>query len=396
LLLSRFAPAEVLKGKLSAQGGGRRVRQAFTVFQFAVSIALVICSALVQRQLAHLRGVDTGLDKAQVLAVQFGNLNDKYGAYRQAVAQLAGVAEVAYSSAPLFKNGNWIVYATSPENQQELSVWMDNVDEAYIPFFGLKWASPPLDKAQVGSASTLVINETAARLMGMPVDKKGVKLKWRREEEIIGVLKDFKFDDLHSEQKPLALYVTKDTTQHRAAGGSLYLRLVPQAPVGEVLAQVERIARRFEPGRPFSYYFLDEAFAQYFVAERRLARMLAAFTFFALVISGLGLFGLATFLAETRVKEIGIRKVLGASILQINLLLSVDFLKLVALAFALACPLAYYLMDRWLADFIYKTSLPWWLFAGAGAGALGLALLSVGWQSLRAARANPVDSLRSE
>jgi putative ABC transport system permease protein len=396
LLLSKFAPAEVLKGKLSAQGGGRRVRQAFTVFQFAVSIALVICSGLVQRQLAHLRGVDIGMDKAQVLAVEFGNLKEKYGAYRQEVAQLAGVQQLAYSLAPLFKNNYSIVYAKSPENQQEVSVWVNTVDEAYIPFFGLQWASPPLDMAQVGAKSTLIVNETTAKLMGMPVDKKGVKLKWGGDPEIIGVLQDFKFDDLHDEQKPLALYVAKDTVQNLGSGGTLYLRLSPQAPVGEVLAQVEGITRRYAPQRPFSYYFLDEAFGQYFVAEQRLARMLAAFTFFALLISGLGLFGLATFLAETRVKEIGIRKVLGASVLQIGRLLSADFVKLVALAFALACPVAYYLMHRWLADFIYKTTVPWWLFAGAGLGALAVALLSVGWQSLRAARTNPVDSLRSE
>jgi putative ABC transport system permease protein len=398
LLLSKFSPVEVLKGRFSNQGGGHRVRQTFTVFQFAVSIALIVCSLLVQRQLNHLRSVDIGLSKSQVLAISFGNLKEKYQPFKQEIKQLAGVEETAFSNFPLFKEGYNAIFVTSPENQQEVMLLFTNVDESFLTFFDLAWASEPLDTNRVGAAKTLIINESAAKELGISIDKKGVKLPFSKEgEEVLGIVKDYNFDDLHTGKvKPLAIFVSKDTLRDFDTGGNLYLKFNPKADLGELIGQVEAISKKYNPERPFSYYFLDEAFDNYFVAEQRLTKMLGAFTVFAVCISCLGLFGLATFTAETRIKEIGIRKVLGASILQITSLLSKDFVKLVLWANVIGLPIAYYLMDKWLAEFTYKTEISWWVFGLSGISALLIALLTVSWQSIKAALMNPVKSLRSE
>lgn len=176
----------------------------------------------------------------------------------------------------------------------------------------------------------------------------------------------------------------------------MYLRLNSKIDISEAISKIEKISKKYNPEKPFSYYFLDEAFNNYFRAESRLSKMLSAFTAFAVFISCLGLFGLATFTAESRIKEIGIRKVLGASIPQITSLLSKDFVKLILLANLIGLPIAYYLIDKWLADFTYKTTVSWWIFGIAGVSAIVIALLTVSYQSIKAALMNPVKSLRSE
>ena len=396
LFLSKFSPVEVLKGKFSNKGGSHRVRQTFTVFQFAVSIALIVCSLLVQRQLNHLRSVDIGMDKAQVLALDFGNLKEKYQPFKREISQLVGIEDMAYSDSPLFKDDYSIFFIKSPENQKEVSMWITNVDEAFLAFFGLEWANEPLDKNRVGSANTLIVNETGAKELDMRIDKKGVKLPLKGGSEILGVMKDFKFNDLHAGIKPLAIFVSNDTLKNLESGGTLYLRLNSKIDISEAISKVEKISKKYNPEKPFSYYFLDEAFDNYFRAESRLSKMLSAFTAFAVFISCLGLFGLATFTAESRIKEIGIRKVLGASIPQITSLLSKDFVKLILLANLIGLPIAYYLIDKWLADFTYKTTVSWWIFGIAGVSAIVIALLTVSYQSIKAALMNPVKSLRSE
>jgi putative ABC transport system permease protein len=398
LLLSKFSPVEVLKGKFSNKGGNHRVRQTFTVFQFAVSIALIVCTLLVQKQLNHLRSVDIGMEKSQVLALNFGNLKEKYQPFKQEIRQLVGIEQTAYSNLPLFKDGYNAFFIKSPENQKDVTMSFNNVDESFLSMFGLEWVSEPLDKNQVGNEETIIINEVAAKEMGMDVNKKGVKIALGKNgNEILGVMKDFIYDDLHSGKiNPLAIFVTKDTLKNFDTGGTLYLKMNPKADVKDLLGKVEKISKKYNPEQPFSYYFLDEAYDNYFKAESRLSKMLSAFTAFAVFISCLGLFGLATFTAESRVKEIGIRKVLGASVLQITTLLSKDFIKLILWANVLGLPVAYYLIDKWLADFSYKTEISWWLFGVAGVSAILIALFTVSWQSIKAALMNPVKSLRSE
>ncbi|MCU0393319.1 MAG: ABC transporter permease, partial [Thermoflexibacter sp.] len=313
LLLSKFSPVEVLKGKFSNKGGNYRVRQTFTVFQFAVSIALIVCTLLVQKQLNHLRSVDTGMDKAQVVAVNFGNIKEKYQPFKQEIKQLAGIEQTAYSNLPLFKDGYNAFFIKSPENQKDVAMSFNNVDESFLSMFGLEWASEPLDKNQIGNQNTMIVNEIATKELGMDINKKGVKIDFDKGgNEILGVMKDFIYDDLHSGKiNPLAIFVVKDTLKNLDTGGVLYLKMHPQSNVKDLLGKVEKISKKYNPENPFSYYFLDEAYNNYFKAESRLSQMLTAFTVFAIIISCLGLFGLATFTAESRIKEIGIRKVLG-------------------------------------------------------------------------------------
>jgi putative ABC transport system permease protein len=212
------------------------------------------------------------------------------------------------------------------------------------------------------------------------------------------VVNDFNFMSLEQSIAPLVLYIVPDTAQARLMnyGGFISIRLFPHADLPETLATVEKIYRKYEADAPFEYFFLDEVFDQQYKSQDRLAGISRAFTGCALLISCLGLFGLAAFTAERRTKEIGIRKVLGASAGNIIVLLSRDFLRLVLLSCLIAVPLAAYLMHRWLEEFAYRISMAWWVFALAGGLALLIALLTVSYQSLKAASANPVDSLRSE
>jgi putative ABC transport system permease protein len=398
LLLSKFSPVEVLKGKFSNKGSNHRVRQTFTVFQFAVSIALIVCTLLVQKQLNYLRSIDTGMDKTQVVAVNFGNIKEKYQPFKQEIKQLAGIEQTAYSNLPLFSGGYNAFFIKSPENQKDVTMMFMNVDESFLSMFGLEWVSEPLDKNQVGNQNTMIVNEIATKELGMDINKKGVKIDFDKGgNEILGVMKDFIYDDLHSGKiNPLAIFVVKDTLKNFDTGGVLYLRMNPKTDVKDLLGRVEKISKKYNPENPFSYYFLDEAYDNYFKVESRLSQMLSAFTVFAIFISCLGLFGLAAFTAERRIKEIGIRKVLGASILQITTLLSKDFVKLILWANVLGLPVAYYAIDKWLADFAYKTEISWWLFGVSGISTILIALLTVSWQSIKAAVANPVKSLRSE
>ena len=218
------------------------------------------------------------------------------------------------------------------------------------------------------------------------------------KNEVVGVVNDFHYEGLQTAIKPLALFVADDTTRSFAGdrSGVLYVRLNSAMGIKTQVEAVEQLYKRYDKKNPFEYYFLDEAFDKLYQSEQRQATVFGIFTGFALLIACLGLFGLAAFTAEQRTKEIGIRKVLGASVASIVSLLSQDFLKLVLVAIVIASPLAWWAMNKWLQDFAYKIDIEWWMFAGAGAGAASIALLTVGYQAVKAALTNPVSSLRSE
>ncbi|RYF46980.1 MAG: FtsX-like permease family protein, partial [Cytophagaceae bacterium] len=236
------------------------------------------------------------------------------------------------------------------------------------------------------------------RKMAMTDQPIGQKLAFGSEKsEVVGIMRNFFFTTINNSDEPLAVFVSKDTATAMATnGGSLYVRIQPGADLPKMVSQVEQIYRRLNVEKPFEYYFLDQTFNNIYKAEARLSTLFGAFTGFALFIACLGLFGLAAFTAEQRTKEIGVRKVLGASVASIVTLLSKDFLKLVLIAIVLASPLAWWAMNRWLQDFAYRIDIEWWVFALAGLLAVGIALLTVSFQSVKAALMNPVNSLRSE
>jgi putative ABC transport system permease protein len=392
LLLSAFKPVSVLRGRLSAAGGGAWVRRGFTTLQFAVSVALIGCSMVVQRQLDFLRNQNLGLRKDRVLVVPVGR--DAYAAVKERLRHEAGIERVAAASQALYDNGYSMFFTQSPKTKEEVGLYFLSVDENFLPLLGIPWRTPPTDLTELTVPNRLVINESAARKLGIARQPLGQEMEIGAEKnKVVGVVRDFHFTSLHQKIEPLGFWVSRDTAR---AVGSLYLRISPRANLPEVVARVEKIYALYRPEAPFTYSFLDQNFDALYKAEDRLARMFGAFTGFAVFIACLGLFGLATFTAERRTKEIGVRKVLGASAASVVALLSRDFLKLVLLAIALATPVAYYAMRRWLEGFAYKINLEWWVFAAAGLLAVAVALLTVSFQSIKAALMNPVKSLRSE
>ncbi len=401
LLLSQFAPAEVLKGRFSAAHQGASLRRVFTVLQFAVSTGLIVCSLVVQRQLDYMRNQNLGLHKEQVMVLLLDASTAKsYNALKNQIRQLSGVQRVAAASNPLFGGYN-MFFTKTPQTQEDVAINVMSVDEDFIPALELQWKIKPTDQAGTIRPNTIIINETAVKKLKLTGNPVGQQLKLGGDDdngsEIVGVLKDFHYSSLQQSIEAMLFSVIPDTLSSVTKyGGCLYIRLDPQVDLPGQLAAIERIYKQLQIDKPFEYSFLDQSFDALYKAEARLAKMFAAFTGFAIFIACLGLFGLIAFTAEQRTKEIGIRKVLGATVSQLVMLLSGDFLKLVVLSLLLAVPVAYYSMQRWLDGFAYRITLSWSVFAIAGAAAVTVALLTVSFQALKAARSNPVKALRTE
>lgn len=397
LLLSSFSPVAVLKGN-QAVGRGTQVRRGFTVFQFAVSIGLIICSVLIYRQAQHLQNRNLGLHKDRVLVVPMdASLANQYRAFRQELRQLPGVERVAAASSGLYKDGTSIFFAKSPKTKKDINLHFLSIDDQFAETLRIPWKIKP-DPARLTQKGTMVINETAARQLAIADKPLGQQVKLgSNDHEIVGVMRNFFFTQINNSNEALALMVSSDTARAMAeTGGSLYIRILPGADLPQLVSRVGETCRQMGAESPFEYYFLDDSFNALYKSETRLSTIFGVFTGFALLIACLGLFGLAAFIAESRTKEIGVRKVLGASISSIVTLLSKDFLKLVLMAIMIASPIAWYVMDRWLQDFAYRIDIEWWVFVVAGLLAIGIALLTVSFQSIRAALMNPVRSLRSE
>jgi len=396
LVLSGFAPLEVLKGRVTGGQSSAVVRKFFMVLQFTVSIALIVCSLVVKNQLQYMQNKNLGLHKEQVLSIPLtASVANNFFPLRNEIRDQAGVQNVAATNAGLFKGYN-MFFLNNFTNKQQVPLVTYSVDHNFTEILGLNWKTQP-NTEQWKNQNYVVLNETAIKDLGMTGDPVGQELV--QGSKVAGVLKDFHFSSIQSEIKPMGLFVVNDTTNLlKAPGGrgELYVRLDPKANIQEKVAAIGQIFKKYDQEKPFEYYFLDDAFNETFKTEIRMSKMFTVFTAFAIFIASMGLFGLVTFTAETRTKEIGIRKVLGASVSGIVALLSKDFLKLVLIALLIASPLAWYAMKQWLEGFAYKVALGWWMFALAGGLALGIALLTVSFQAIKAALMNPVQSLRSE
>jgi putative ABC transport system permease protein len=403
--LSSFRPVATLKGGVDRLGTGRRsvsLRSGLVVFQFFVSVSLIIGTVVVYQQLRYIQHSRLGYDKEQVLVVQgtwtLGGQNEEV--LRQKLLQDARVINASisgYLPAGPSNNGLEPVQPDGDERRM-LRVASYGVDHRYLPTLGMQLAagrnfSPnfPTD------SSSVIINETAARTFGWtkdplqhfihipPTPGSGNSV---RKYQVLGVVRDFHFRSLHEPIGPLVMFLGGN-------GGSIVAK-VRTADVAGLLASLKKQWSAFGTGEPFRYSFLDESYQATYQAELKTGQILALFAGLTVFVACLGLFGLASFTAERRTKEIGVRKVLGASVGSIVALLSRDFLKPVAIAIALASPVAWYAMHRWLEDFAYRTYIGWWVFVVAGVAAVVIALLTVSYQSVKAARANPVQSLRNE
>lgn len=399
-VLSRYNPVTVLSGKMSKGNGGATVRKVLTVLQFSTAAVLIICSIVINRQLFFFRHTDTGINKENVVMLPFrSSIGAHYQAYRQQVAALNGVTETATARYSLFGDFDIWVVPRADGSQSMLSLTTFRTDVSLIDMMGLQWKIPPADMTQLGMPGTIVLNEAAIEGFGFSGSPIGKQIRMGpAETKIIGVVKNFHFKSLHSAIAPLALKVEKNNSDLWGAGspGCLFVKIAPKQNIPALLAQINKIYAGYDRQTPFQYTFLDDAFAKMYTAEDRLAGIFGGFTALTVLISGLGLLGLAAFSAEQRTREIGVRKVLGASVVQITTLLSKDFIRLVIIALVIASPIAWYLMQGWLQQFAYRIHLQPWMFVLSALIAVTTAAMAIGLQTVKAAIRNPVTALKIE
>ncbi len=394
-VLSRFHPAVALQGLKKARPSGVNLRQGLVVFQFAVSILLILSTAMIHQQLDYLRQKNLGFDKEQVVVVPY---SPNEVPLLDALRQHAGVVSAAVSQRVPVNLQRSDTRPVLPEGFDEaVSAESYIVDPAFLETYAMPMVAGRGLAERAGDQESFIINEAAVERFGWgsPEEALGRTLTWTNgptEGPVVGVVQDFHLKSMHEEIAPLVMHQRPDEQWWRSF---ISVKIRPDQ-VGETLAFIEATWKALTPEGAYAHFFIDDSFAQLHEAEARLEQLVGIFAFLAVLVACLGLFGLAAFLAEQRTKEIGVRKVLGATVSGIVLLLSKDFLKLVLIAFLLAGPIAYFIMQDWLTNFAYHTTLAPGLFVGVGAAALLLALLTVSYQSIRAATADPVKSLRYE
>lgn len=397
--LARLHPAHALKGTGVPRHGGSWLQQGLVVVQFGVTVALLAATAVVQAQLRYAQTRDLGLDGSQVLTLDLSapSLARQGGSLRQAVAAVPGVRRVSLSSGvPGQRYGTMMPMAGPAAGAPTLPTSFALADPAFAATYGLRLAAGRFFAS--GQAGGVVLNETAARELGLmttnPTEAIGQRVitgDAAGAAEVTGVLRDFHFGSLHHAIGPYALLPMEE-----GAGGLALSVQLEGADVPATLAGVERAWQRLVPEYPFDYRFVDDAYDAFYRAEQRTAAVFGVLAAVAMGLACLGLLGLAAYAAARRTKEVGVRKVLGASAASIVGLLSKDFARLVAVAVVVAVPVAYYAMGRWLDGFAYRVELGPTPFVLASAGALAVALTTVGLQALRAAVADPVKALRYE
>ncbi len=403
-VLSSYLPALVLKGQTALKGGQKGyLRKSLIVFQFTVSLVFIIGTLMVSRQLNFMRNKDLGFSTNAIVSIRpDGSIrpsggNDKGPVLAQKFKQLTGVERVTMEWFPPMGDA----FMTTKLKYQgktkvvEMDVSAKVGDENFIPMYQLRMLAGR-NYLKSDSLRELVINATYANALGFknPADALGQLIEFQdKKYPIVGVVADFHEQSFH--EKIGAVFIA-NLPQARNIGVKLATKGQQMRDVKATLASMEQQWKAVYPDTKFEYTFLDESIAKLYEKEEKTGQLVNTATAIAILISCMGLFGLATFTAQQRTKEIGVRKVLGASVASIVALLSKDFLKLVVLAIVIASPLAWWAMNQWLRDFEYKVSLEWWVFALAGLLAVGIALLTVGAQSVKAALTNPVKSLRTE
>jgi putative ABC transport system permease protein len=397
-LLSRFSPIQIMKGDVQSGRSGAGVRRGLTVFQFAVSTGLIAFSLGIGAQLRYMHKRDIGMNREQVLVMPLTkNINPHTAAFKQEIRAQAGVQKVASCSFALFQGGWDMTFLKSPTTQEDIGINNMVVDENFFETLEIQWITIPANPRNLAPEHQVLLNESGIEKLKFSENPVGRHLDLGRgQQAIAGIVRDFNFVSLQMPIEGMLFEVVADTAALRNRGGQLYVRFARDADLQSQLAALGRIYKKYEPDVPFDYYFLDEAFDKQHRAEQRMGYLFSGFSVVAVFLACLGLLGLITFTAERRTKEIGIRKVLGASVAGITGLLAKDFLKLVLVAILIASPLAFYFMKKWLSDFAYRIEMEWWMFAGAGLAAVAIAFLTVGFQSVKAALVNPVKSLRSE
>ncbi len=391
LLLSSFEPVKTLKGNITAGISNALFRKILVVLQFSFSIVLIAGTIIIGRQLHYIRSKQLGYDKENVITMPMINMASHLDAIKEDLMKQPGVMGVTWSSMNLINYGgqsgdnSW----DGKQNGETMMVSPMNIQKDFMPFFKMQLVAGRGFSGTPADSMHFILNETAAKAARLtnPVGKK-FRL-WKTEGTIIGVVKDFHFSSMRHKIMPAVFYSQQKTY------GNIYIKTTGQ-DLQKTIAAAETEWKTYNTGFPFDYNFMDDAFKRLYRGEERTGILYNIFAAIAIFISCLGLFGLTAYTAQVRTKEIGVRKVLGASTKGIVQLLAKDFIKLVFMAIVLATPIAWYAMNKWLQDFAYRINLSWSFFAVAGIVVIGIALLTISFQSIKAALANPVKSLRTE
>lgn len=399
LYLSSFKPVSVLKGRVTAGRGSFNLRSGLVVFQFFVTISMIIATVTADRQLRYMQAQKVGFDREQILVIHDTDmLQNNEAAFRDKIIQSPQVVMGSISGqVPVGRtNMDNTTVRTKEDPDKGVMTRFYFVDPEYIPTLGMRMIQGRnFSKSFSTDSSGVILNETAVKALGWETNPIGRELIGHTDDNgvnaiyrVVGVVSDFHFESLRQKIGPLAMFLGRNS-------GNIIVKIRTEK-LPEFLTSLKREWETFSPAAPFSYSFLDDRFEQVYVGEQKIEQVLTLFSSLTIFIACLGLFGLATYTAEQRTKEIGVRKVLGASVGSVVALLSQDFLKLIVIALVLASPVAWWGMNQWLEEFAYKVTIDWWIFALAGLLAIGIALLTVSFQSIKAALTDPVKSLRSE
>ena len=395
-LLSSFKPVVALKGDTSASLSGSTFRKVLTVVQFVTSIILITGSIIIYKQIRFISNKNLGFKKENVILLNRNdNLDKNYTAFKNDLLQTPSVKNIGFGGSNIFTvpiTTTDPVWEGKPANSS-INFKVFRCDEGFIPTINIELlAGRNFSGVNNQDSANYIINEKAMEVMGLtPGNVIGADFEmWNGRGKIVGLTNDFNNDNLHRGIEPLIFLYSKNT------GFNYYIRIDGNAPVNTTLASIESTFKKYSPAYPFEYSFLDEVFAKEYRTETIIGKLSLIFTAIAILISCLGLFGLAAYSAIKRTKEIGVRKVLGASVSDIVALLSKDFIMLVVIAFVIAAPVAYFIMHRWLQDFAYRTNISLLIFIAAGLLAVMIALATISFQAIKAAIANPVKSLRTE
>ena len=393
--LSSFNPISVLKGmKIKSGAAVVFIRKGLVITQFSISIILIISTTIIYQQVQHIKNRDIGYNKDNIITMDLrGTMKDHFEAIKEKLVSTGYVENAATSlhdALHVYSYGSYFNWQGKDPNNKT-SVHSNVVSTGYVSTMGMKVISGRDFYSQPGlDTSNIIINESMAKLMGKAGKVGSIVTSSPYTMLVVGIIKDFVYNNVYGQGEPLVFFPgTYSATV-------LTIRFKQNVNLAQALGKTEDVMKTENPGYPFEYSFLDEEFNKFFETETLIGKLAGVFSVLAIFISCLGLFGLAAYTAERRTKEIGIRKVLGASIQGLAGLLSKEFVQLVALSCIIAFPVAWWAMHSWLQDYEYRTTIQWWVFATAGVTALAIALVTVSFQAIKAALANPIKALRSE
>ena len=390
--LSSFKPLQAMKGKLGGLGSKVAFRKVLVVVQFSFSIILIISTIIIGNQLKYIRQKNLGYDKENIMSFNMGKINDHYDAVKAELLKQPGISGVTAAGADILNSwsstGDADWDGKTPQ-QQTFMINQISVERDFIKVLNMQLAQGAGFTGTPADSTNFILNETAIKEMGLK-DPIGKRFTFHDAKGVIvGVAKDFHFQNLHQKIAPALLFYNPGWHWR------MYVKTTAK-DASKTVAAVEKVWRQYNADYPFEYQFLDDAFNTNYKSDIRVGKLFNYFAIITILISCLGLFGLVTYTAETKIKEIGVRKVLGASVAGIVQMLSKDFLKLIIIATVIAFPVAWLALNKMLQQYSYRTPISWWVFVLAGVITLSIALITISFQAIRAALANPVKSLRSE